>query len=174
MPVHKSKNRGLVKTSQMGRASAVKRVQHLGLTLALALCPQLGFAALGGDLRSVSADRETMQGRLQSTPLEQYELHQITTGGGTVIHEYMTLQGKVFAVTWRGPFPPNLQQLFGSYYKQFEEAVPAATQLRISHRMLRIAQPDFAVQEFARMRFYQGKACVPSLVPPGVSIGALP
>lgn len=149
--------------------------QHLGLALVIALCPPSAFAALGGDLRSVSADRETTQGRLQSTPMQQYEVHQITTSGGTVIHEYMTLPGKVFAVTWRGPFPPNLQQLFGSYYEQFQEAALSGTQPRGgTHRMLSITQPDFVVQQFGRMPSYQGKAYVPSLIPDGVSVDTLP
>jgi hypothetical protein len=149
--------------------------QHLGLALAVVLYPPYVLAALGGDLRSVSADRETMQGQLQSTPMQQYELHQIITSGGTVIHEYMTLQGKVFAVTWRGPFPPNLQQLFGSYYEQFQEAVLAPTQMRGgTNRRLGVAQPDFVVKESGRMRSYQGKAYVPSLIPAGVAVGALP
>lgn len=116
-----------------------------------------------------------MRGQLQSTPMQQYELHQIVTSGGTVIREYMTPQGKVFAVTWRGSFPPNLQQLFGSYYEQFQEAVLAATQMRAgTRRMLGIAQPDFVVKESGRMRSYQGKAYVPSMIPAGVAVDALP
>ncbi len=87
----------------------------------------------------------------------------------------MTLRGKVFAVTWRGPFAPNLQQLFGSYYEQFQAAAQSGRQSRSStHRMLSIAQPDFVVHELGRMRSYQGKAYVPSLIPEGVSVGTLP
>jgi hypothetical protein len=115
-----------------------------------------------------------MQGLMQSTPAQSYALHEITTSGGTVIHEYMTLQGKVFAVTWRGPFPPNLQQLFGSYYEQFQEAVAARASRGGTHRMLRITQGDLVVHEVARMRSYQGKAYVSTLVPAGVAVGALP
>jgi hypothetical protein len=78
-------------------------------------------------------------------------------------------------VTWRGPFPPNLQQLFGSYYEQFQEAVLAPTQIRgNTNRMLSVAQPDFVVKESVRMRSYQGRAYVPSLIPDGVAVGALP
>jgi hypothetical protein len=115
-----------------------------------------------------------MHGVLQSTPMQRYELHEITTSGGTVIHEYMTLQGTIFAVTWRGPFPPNLQQLFGSYYQQFQEAALATTHLHGGpHRMLSVAQRDFVVREFGRMRSYHGKAYLPGLIPAGVSAGAL-
>lgn len=144
------------------------------MTLALLLSPLPAFAALGGDLRSIGVDRESVHGLLRSTSSQRYELHEITTSGGSVIHEYMTLQGRIFAVTWRGPFPPNLQQLFGSYYQQFQAAALAATQLHGStHRLLSIAQRDLVVREFVHMRSYNGKAYVPSLIPPAVSVRAL-
>jgi hypothetical protein len=146
---------------------------HLAAALAILLWQAPVFAALGGDIHSVSADTAMMQGQLQTTPMQQYDLHQITTSGGTVIREYMTRQGKVFAVSWRGPFPPNLQQLFGTYYDRFQGAVAANVTLG-THRTVSVAQPDFVVQALGLMRAYHGKAFVPSLVPAGVSVSALP
>jgi Protein of unknown function (DUF2844) len=140
------------------------------------LCLQSpAFANLGGDVRSVSADRDMMQGRLRSTSMQHYTMHEITTSGGTVVREYETLQGKIFAVTWQGPFPPNLQQLFGGYYDQFQTAAAASAQAHPGmHRQLSVAQPDFVVQTLGRMRSFHGKACVPSLVPSGISVADLP
>ena len=127
------------------------KLQLLAPALALLCWQGCALAALGGDVRSVNADRALMHGQLQSTPMQQYDLHAITTSGGTLVHEYMTPQGQVFAVTWRGPFPPNLQ-----------------------HRMFSVTQPDFVMQALGRMRAYHGKAYIPSLVPSGVSVAALP
>jgi hypothetical protein len=160
------------KLGQRGTPTMRIKPQHLGPALAILLWQAPALAALGGDVRSVNADRELMQGQLLTTPMQQFDLHEITTTGGTVIREYMTPQGKVFAVTWRGPFPPNLQQLFGSYYEQFQTAATSSAQVA-SHRMLSIAAPDFVVQALGRMRSYHGKAFVPSLVPAGVSVAAL-
>jgi hypothetical protein len=129
------------------------------------------FAALGGDAHSLDADRTVMSGQLRSTSMQQYDLHEITTSGGTVIHEYMTRQGTVFAVTWRGPFAPNLQQLFGSYYQQFQKGVAGSAPGM--HRVMTIAQPDFVMHAVGLMRSYHGSAYVPSLVPTGVSVGTL-
>jgi hypothetical protein len=146
------------------------------LTFTAQLCLQsAAFANLGGDVKSVNADRQMMQGRLQSTPTQQYILHEITTSGGTLIREYETPQGKIFAVTWKGPMPPNLQQLFGSYYDQFQSAAAASAQAHPGmHRQLSIAQPDFVMQALGRMRAFHGKAYIPSLVPAGISVGNLP
>jgi hypothetical protein len=133
------------------------------------------LAGLGADTHSVSVDRAAMHGQVQSTSLQQYSLHEITTDGGTVVHEYATPQGTIFAVTWRGPMPPNLQQLFGSYSDQYQRAAAASAQVHPgTHRQLNVAQSDFVVHAFARMRYYHGQAYVPSLVPAGVSVAELP
>ncbi|HWW21274.1 MAG TPA: DUF2844 domain-containing protein [Steroidobacteraceae bacterium] len=146
--------------------------QLLGPALAILLWQAPAFAALGGDVRSVNADRAMMHGQLQTTSMQQYDLHEITTSGGTLIREYVTPHGQVFAVTWRGPFPPNLQQLFGSYYKQYQSAAASNATLGM-HRIFSVTQSDFVAQALGRMRAYHGKAYVPSLVPSGVFLAAL-
>ena len=55
--------------------------QHLGPALAILLWQAPAFAALGGDVRSVNADREMMQGQLLTTPMQQFDLHEITEVG---------------------------------------------------------------------------------------------
>jgi hypothetical protein len=151
------------------------RAHHLGLALLAVLYWQSqALAALGGDVGSLSTDRESVQGQLQSTPMRQYVLHQITASSGTLIREYETLQGRIFAVSWRGPMPPDLQQLFGSYYDQFQAAAAASAQAHPGmHRQISISQPDFMMQALGRLRSVHGKAFVPSLVPAGVSVAEL-
>ena len=126
-------------------------------------------AHLGGDVDSVSADREALRAELRSTPMQRYELHEISTAGGTRVHEYTTRQGTVFAVTWQGPVPPDLRQLFGNYYDKYQSA--AATQARPGmHRQLMIAAGDLVVQSTGHLRAFRGRAYVPSLVPTGVAV----
>ncbi len=129
-------------------------------------------AHLGGDADSVSADRDALHAQLRRTPMAQYDLHEITTEAGTRVHEYTTPQGTVFAFTWQGPLPPDLRQLFGNYYKQFQDA--AAVQARTGmHRLLNVTQPDLVVQSRGRLRDFRGMAYVPSLVPAGVAVADL-
>jgi hypothetical protein len=130
-------------------------------------------AHLGGDADSVSADRDALRAELRTTPMQQYDLHEITTASGTRVHEYATRQGTVFAVTWQGPVPPDLRQLFGNYYDQYQSAV--AKQPRPGmHRQLTIGGGDLVVQSSGHLRAFSGKAYVPSLVPAGVSAADLP
>src|SRR5579863_2828063 len=129
-------------------------------------------AHLGGDVDSVSADRDALHAQLHSTPMQLYDRHDITTTGGGVVHEYSTRQGTVFALTWQGQLPPDLGQLFGNYYKQYQDAAAAHSRPGM-HRQLNIANQDFVVQSAGRMRSFRGKAYVPSLVPAGVSVADL-
>jgi hypothetical protein len=141
--------------------------------LGVLLLQSPAIAHLGGDTDSVSADRDAMQAQLHSTPMQLYSVHEISTAAGALIHEYTTRQGTVFAVTWQGQLPPDLAQLFGNYYKQYQDAAVAQSRPGM-HRQLNISNPDFVVASTGRMRSFRGKAYVPSLVPAGVSIADLP
>lgn len=143
------------------------------LPVAFAWLASPASARLGGDYASVSDDSAQLKGQLVSTTMLNCDRHVITTGSGTVIHEYLSRSGKVFAVTWHGPLPPDLRQLFGDYFEPFSSA--AAAQSRPGgHRQLNIQQPDFVVQASGHLRAFQGSAYVPSLVPSGVSVADLP
>jgi hypothetical protein len=131
--------------------------------------PLPAAAHLGGDSDSVDADRQQLRADLRSIPMQQYNLHEIRAASGTLVHEYATRQGTVFAVTWQGPLPPDLHQLFGDYYQRYQAA--AAAQLRPGmHRQLNIAAADLVVQSTARLRAFRGVAYIPSLLPAGVSV----
>jgi hypothetical protein len=154
---------------------------HLRAALALSafislfaalLLPLPAAAHLGGDSDSVDADRQQLSAELHSISMQQYNLHEIRAASGTLVHEYATRQGTVFAVTWQGPLPPDLHQLFGNYYPRYQAA--AATPVRPGmHRQLNIAAADLVVQSTARLRAFRGIAYVPSLLPAGVSAADL-
>ena len=120
------------------------------------------FAALGGDADSVESDRATVKGVLSVTPTVDYDVHEITTASGLTIHEYVSPQGKVFAVTWRGPGRPDLGQLLGSYSAKLAQAAPRT---HYNHHHLRIATADAVMESDFRLRTISGRAWVPALLP---------
>jgi len=126
------------------------------------------FAALGGDATSVDADVAKMKGEARATAVAGYTVSQITLPTGTVINEYVSAEGKVFAVTWKGPSVPDLQQTLGSYFAAFQAAgsVPHGA----NHHELRVQQSDFVMQTGGHMRAWRGVAYVPSLLPPNFSL----
>ena len=121
------------------------------------------FAALGGDATSVQADLVRMKGALRTTSSAAFTVHEITTSSGTVVREYLSPGDKVFAVSWRGPVIPDLRQMLGTYYGQYEQA--ASTPHAGSHRHFAIVQPGLVVQSSGRMRAFSGRAWAPGLLP---------
>jgi len=128
-----------------------------------AACPAL--AALAGDISSIDADRVSMKGAFTAfSTVKGYAVHELTTAAGTRVREYLTADGKVFAVSWQGPFIPDLRQMLGAYYGRYTQA------LSVPHggarRHLRIEQPGLVVESNGRMRAFYGRAWDPALLPP--------
>ena len=124
------------------------------------------FAVLGGDTASVEQDSTLRHAQHISTAMLVFERHDLTTNTGGSIHEYVSRSGKVFAVTWNAQAPPNLRQLFGSYFDSYHAAVVAHAAPG-THRQVVVVRPDLVVQAIGRVRAFQGVAYVPSLVPVG-------
>jgi len=125
-------------------------------------CPAL--AALGGDLTSVDADRAHLKATsLEVKPSEAYEVHPIQAPGGTIISEYVSSTGRVFAVSWHGPFIPEMQQILGSYFQQYSAALGAKRPY--GRRPLNIQVPGLVVQTGGHMGAYFGRAYLPEMLP---------
>jgi hypothetical protein len=146
----------------------MKFTPRLGLAFALTIAAAApAFAALGGDTASVLADRDLAKGTLQISSAAGYSVHEITTPLGTTVREYLTPDGKVFGLGWRGPFMPDLRQFLGTYYTQYLQA--AAAPHAGGHRHLSVELPTLVVHSSGRMRAFYGRAWSPDLIPQGVS-----
>jgi hypothetical protein len=144
----------------------------------IALVPVNSFAALGGDLNSVVADQVRFQGSLKTTQLGSFQVHEIrtqagTTATGTVIREYMSPSGTVFAVTWRGQWLPDMRQLLGPYFQKFVDAVKEQASTHPGRRPMQIVQPDFVVQINGHAQFYAGRVYLPEKLPAAVQPEAI-
>lgn len=145
------------------------RISLLGIAVLMFLLPLPALAALGGDVTSVHEDQAQMKGTLKTTQAAAYTVHEIKASAGTVVKEYVSPAGKVFAITWRGQFIPNMQQLLGTYYQQFADAATAQREAHAGHRPVSIQQPGLVVQNGGHMRSYFGRAYVPAMLPQGVT-----
>ncbi len=125
------------------------------------------LAALGGDASSVESDRANMKGALRVTAGVDYSVHEIQAPSGMVIHEYVSAEGKVFAVSWRGPGLPDLPQLLGSYSAQLRTA---ATHPHYNHHRMHIETAGVVMQSSGHLRTRSGRAWVPALLPQNFSI----
>ena len=135
---------------------------------ACACAPAL--AALGGDAASVESDRVSLKGALRVTERVDYAVHEINTATGLQVLEYVSPDGRVFAVSWRGPTRPDLGQLLGSYAQQLAQAPRAP---HYNHHHLSIQTPEVVVQSSGRTRAFFGRAWAPALLPGNFSLSDL-
>ena len=135
---------------------------------ALLLLPFPALASLGGDVTTVQTDQAKQQGSLRTSSNNSYTIHEIQASTGVAVKEYVSPAGKVFAVTWQGPFHPDLRQLLGTYFDQFAQAEQAQHTQRRGHGPVLIQQAGLVVQISGHMRSFLGKAYVPQMLPAGV------
>jgi hypothetical protein len=164
----------MMKHEIWSRGRALARTTVLALLVSSSLLlPLRAAAALGGAMASVEADQQQMKAVKRTVQSGvNYTVHEITDAHGMVVREYVSPQGTVFGVAWRGPFLPDFPQIFGSYYQQFTQAAAAARGVqprRSRNAPLAIEQSGLVVHSGGHMRAYSGQAYVPDLLPQGVS-----
>ena len=137
----------------------------------------LGFslpvkASLGGNVSSVHADSAHMSASEDMSENDNYQLHQLKLPTGTEVSEYVSSSGTVFAVSWHGPFMPDMQQLLGSYFDQYSAALSSQSR-EYGRHPLDIHQTGLVVQTGGHMRAHWGRVYVPALAPQGLSVEKL-
>lgn len=153
------------------RRSQVMRMVLAGLCFSSLFLPIRASASLGGDVTSVEADQQQMNAKRAVKTSGKYSVHEITTSYGTVVREYVSPDGKVFGLAWRGPFLPNFQQILGAYYGKFVQGAQdarTAQPRRSRNATLTVEQPELVVHSAGHTRAYAGHAYVPGMIPQGV------
>ena len=147
----------------------LKRLVITAVVLIAAAMP--AEASLGGDAASIQADQLHMQGSRTMKAAESYTMHEIQAANGTVVREYLSAEGKVFAIAWHGPWIPDMHQLLGSYFDQYAQANQAQRGARMRRGPILINQPGLVVQIGGHPRAFTGRAYVPEMLPSGVGAG---
>jgi hypothetical protein len=129
-------------------------------------------ASLGGDAVEIGADQQAVHASLSVKATALYNVQELSTESGMRIREYVNARGKIFAVAWSGPIPPDLRQLLGPYYAEYTSALLKLQPLGV-HRALRISTPTLAVELDGHMRAHSGRAYLPLLIPAGVPMAEL-
>ncbi|HEY3700116.1 MAG TPA: DUF2844 domain-containing protein [Spongiibacteraceae bacterium] len=141
--------------------------RFLILISCLVLSPAV-FAALGGDVHTITADQARMRAQLRAAASNGYTVHELQTAAGVAVREFVADNGKVFAIAWEGPNMPDLEQLLGAYFPEFNAAMSTRRKAGIRGPVA-LQHDDLIVESNGRMRSFFGRAYVPSLLPPQVT-----
>ncbi|HKT89211.1 MAG TPA: DUF2844 domain-containing protein [Candidatus Sulfotelmatobacter sp.] len=125
------------------------------------------FATLGEDVSTVRADQVRIQATETITRKSAYTVHELQSASGVAVREYVSSAGKVFAVAWHGPTMPDLKQLLGSHFQEYQQALQAQGQ-RARRGPIFVELPNLVIHLGGHMRDFVGHAYLPDQMPSGV------
>jgi hypothetical protein len=153
---------------------AVPRAAARGLLMLAMACvlATAAHATLGGDRASVEADRLQMHAprtaRLSAPAAGAgYTVHETTLPTGTLVRQYVSAAGSVFAVAWSGPFKPDLQQLLGPHFAAMLARQDG--QVHAGRPFVRQHGSDLVVESGGHPNGFVGRAYLPAALPAGVT-----
>jgi len=149
--------------------------------------PRVARATLGEPAASVAGDTAQLKATAGAHPTRplpgipppyapgaaNFSVMQLTTPAGAVVSEYVGPGGTIFAVTWRGPKPPDVATLLGAYFKQYRAAAEAAAPSPLGINASSVHASDVVVETVGHMGFMWGRAYLPAALPAGVSLSEI-
>jgi len=88
---------------------------------------------------------------------------------GTVVHEYVGADGMVFAVSWSGPFLPDLKEVLGSHFDAM--VAHAGKTAKAGRSQLALRQSELVIVSGGHMGAFEGRAWLPAKLPAGFGPG---
>jgi hypothetical protein len=137
----------------------------------LLACPAAGIASLGSKVATVEADRVHLSAARSSRAAGVAMVHTLTAPNGGTVNEFASADGTIFAVNWRGPARPDLQQILGDHFSMMGPMHRAGQ--RRMQRVVAQQRPNLVILSQGHPGAFFGVAYDPALVPAGFSLDAL-
>lgn len=131
----------------------------------LALAVGTACAALGGKPARFGPHVAAAKSQAAATGQAAYTETRKVLDSGTTVHEYLDAQGSVFAVSWSGPFLPDLKEILGEHFEVL--AAQQRNQRAGGRSPLHIKQSDVVIDSEGHMGAFQGRAWLPAQLPAG-------
>ena len=122
-------------------------------------------AALGAAPTDFGIAQAGLKARILAFATSNYSVNETTLESGTLVREYVNRNGVVFAVSWKGPFLPDLRALLGKHFDTLTSET--AKKPKAGHSQVSIARPDVVIVSRGHMRAYAGRAWMESEFPAG-------
>ena len=126
-------------------------------------------AALGDAADSETAQRFDLATRRSTAVVGGHYWVRETVSDSTTVREYVSASGIVFGIAWEGLTHPDLTSLLGAYASEYHAAVQGIPHTP-GRRWHQVKTNRLVVEQWGHMRHLQGRAYVPLLVSPGVSV----
>lgn len=139
----------------------MKKILLIGLLLA----SPLAMAALADQPVPASTATPVQKTAATTSAGVPYTDISRTLRNQTQVHEFTDANGTVFAVSWSGPFKPDLKMLLGRHFDAFKQA--EGSRGAANRARLRVDTTDMVVVSTGHMGAFEGRAWLPSQLPAG-------
>jgi len=133
----------------------------------LAISMNGSWAGLGSAPANFGPRVLAAQTQTGSTGRAVYSDVQNKLESGTVVREYVDANGTVFAVSWLGPFLPDLKEILGSHFNAM--VAHASRAAKAGQSQLVLKQSDLVIVSGGHMGAFEGRAWLPAKLPAGFS-----
>jgi len=123
------------------------------------LMPSISHAELGVNPDSVLTEQKEFNSQLTKNSQNGVMIYTQTLPSGTVVKQYASATGVIFALSWSGPNLPNLQALLGNYFKDYLAAI------KQSRGAISVNTKNLVIQSTGMMGAFQGYALLPKQAP---------
>jgi hypothetical protein len=127
-------------------------------------------AELNGSTSSIDVDRDYVAGKVTATPRFGSTVYEITDRNGTIIREYASPTGRIFAISWEGRFLPEMEHFLGNLFEDYAVAMRSERNNHNWRQPIQIHTSHLTFENGGHMGWYYGRAYVESSVPSGFSI----
>ena len=147
-----------------------------GAALLCLLASTEASAALGEKISSIDSEERVFAASVRKTAVtnSRYSVEELQTPSGT-IRQYVSSSGIIFGIAWDGLTHPDLSQLLGAYFGDYQRKLHTLRadlkKARTSARPPRsVTAATITVRKWGHVRHLQGVAFAPSLIPNGTSV----
>jgi len=137
------------------------------LPIVLAVAGSPVFAALGGPVTATPSGAGVQQAATAAGASYTHVQRQLDSG--TVVHEFADASGTVFAVSWAGPFLPDLRDLLGPSFSALQDSAAKGRTSALS-----ISRADLVLVSAGHMGGFEGRAWLPPKLPAGFDPRLIP
>lgn len=96
-----------------------------------------------------------------------FTIHEVALPSGTSVRQYVSGNGIVFAVTWSGPFKPDLRQLLGTYFDVM--IAHQSNSIHAGQPRTHMREKNLVIESGGHMRNFYGRAYLPNEIPAGIT-----
>jgi hypothetical protein len=124
---------------------------------------------LGESEGSIAGDRMRMRASHSVVRESQYAVHDLKMESSSRVRQYVSSNGRIFAVSWHTLYKPDLSEILGSSFSSYASSAHEAAKRGGIQRQFRHVEADLVVQSAGHLNVYQGFAYRPSLMPRDIS-----